>query len=408
MNDPGQRPQPGVFRAEAYAHYLRGTEDQPTRLKVSPPWTWALLWAVLCMLAVATILGFAGWIEVNTRATAILRPAGGMRSLDAPVGGTVRAVHVAPGQTVRAGDPLVSIDSPGVRGELLQVQREIELIESDFDQVSGRQAALHSDQVRSTRSRMANAEEQLASLRTTVANYRSRWEALASLAESQVVSRFSVMEARESYDNAARQLSAAEQQLEQVRQELARLEGGREMELWNQRQALDSARSREEAIRLRLAQAEIRAPEDGLIDALLIKPGDAVPAGSQLGRLVPVDVPLQVVSFLPEKDRAFVREGDTVRLELEQLPYSEFGSLGARVLRISDSLATSQEVEQALGDGISPGVPTYRVELEITDTSAASEAGISLRTGMLMKARFTLRRQRPVTVMFEPLRRWLD
>jgi hypothetical protein len=45
--------------------------------------------------------------------------------------------------------------------------------------------------------------------------------------------------------------------------------------------------------------------------------------------------------------------------------------------------------------------------LRLIDTRAVEKAGIPLRSGMLMNARFTLRRQRLITLVLDPLRKWL-
>jgi len=113
------------------------------------------------------------------------------------------------------------------------------------------------------------------------------------------------------------------------------------------------------------------------------------------------------VCFLPEKDRAFVKEGDAALLEMDQLPYAEFGTVRARVLRISSDLASPHELQDALGEGPALAAPSFRVELEITDAGAARKAKVPLRSGMLLNARFTLRRQRLITLVLEPLRKWL-
>jgi multidrug efflux pump subunit AcrA (membrane-fusion protein) len=113
-----------------------------------------------------------------------------------------------------------------------------------------------------------------------------------------------------------------------------------------------------------------------------------------------------VVSFLAEKDRAFVKPGDDVRLELDQLPYAEYGTLQAKVIRISDDLASPYEIREALGEDQKLDAPAYRVELEITDAASLHAAQVRLRTGMLMNVRYTLRRQRFITLVLDPLRRW--
>jgi membrane fusion protein len=150
----------------------------------------------------------------------------------------------------------------------------------------------------------------------------------------------------------------------------------------------------------------VLAPEEGTVEALLVKPGEVVQAGQPVGKIVP-ESGLRVIAFLAEKDRAFARIGDDVSLELDQLPDAEFGTLKARVTRIGDDLASPSEVSEALGDGQTLAVPAYRVELAITDAHAAEAAGVKLRTGTLLNARFTLRRQRLLTLVLSPLKRWI-
>jgi HlyD family secretion protein len=129
-----------------------------------------------------------------------------------------------------------------------------------------------------------------------------------------------------------------------------------------------------------------------------------VRSGQVVGKIVPREVPFQVVSFLAERDRAFVKQGDTVKLELDQLPYAEFGTLPGTVSRIADDLATPLELQDALGD-IRPADPTYRVEIAVDDRG---RRGPPLRTGMLVSVRYTLRRQRLIVLLLEPLRPWFD
>jgi len=190
-------------------------------------------------------------------------------------------------------------------------------------------------------------------------------------------------------------------------QELASLAGRREEELWQRQQVLSGAQNRRDSLALVRRQTLVEAPEDGTVEALLARLGEVVQAGQVVGKLIPRGSPLQVVSFLAERDRAFVKVDDEVHLELDQLPYAEYGTLRARVVRISDDLASPFEIREALGEDQKLDHPTYRVELEITDARAASAARVKLRTGMLMSVRYTLRRQKLVTLVLDPLRRWL-
>lgn len=394
-----------LFRQQARQQYHDG-DQALERLQVSPPWTWWLMGLVTAALLTALVLGVVGTVEFNTRAIGVLRPGNGVRSLTAQISGSVRSVQARSGQLVHAGDVVLTLDAPDLQGRLLQSRRELDVLTSHYEQVSAQQQMLHDKQMASVRIRMRKMRDQIASQRVSLTTYEKKWKALASLADSGVVSKMSVIEAREAHAQASRQLASAQQALQQIHQELAVLASRREAELWQQKQALKAAQSRHEALQLSAGQIVIRAPQTGTVEALVVNPGDVVVPGMVLGKLIPTGTPLRVVAFLAEKDRAFVNVGDAARLELGQLPYGEYGTLGARVVRISDSLSTPYEVIEALGKYGTPGIPTYRVELEVTDASAARAAGIHLRSGMRMQARFTLRRERPITILLEPLRRW--
>jgi membrane fusion protein len=395
-----------IFREEARAWHARA-EEPPRRLDVSPPWSWTLLWVLLALLAAALVFAFAGRVEVNSRAIGILRPTTGVQLLTSQVAGTVASVAAQSGEAVAQGDVVLGISAPQLEGQLLEARRQVELLESDFRAVSQQQDRLHQQRVAQARIRLAKLEEQGASDKESLAAAGRKREAVAGLAERGLMPKFAVLDAEEVVAQAGRRLTATEQSIAAARQELASMDSERESDLWLRRQSLDGAQSRLEALELSNRQTQLRAPQDGVIEALLVKPGDVVQAGQTVGKLIPGDASLRVVSFLAEKDRAFVQVGSEVRLELDQLPYGEYGTLGARVERISDDLASPHEIQEALGEGRSLESPSFRVVLAITDDGAARSSSVRLRSGMLMQVRYTLRRQRPITLVLEPLRQWL-
>jgi membrane fusion protein len=395
-----------LFRKEAREHFLRG-EQSLRRVDISPPWTWALLALLLAALCTTIVFAMVGSIEVNTRAIGILRPTSGVRVLISQVSGKVASVQRQSGETIAAGDAVLQIDSPQLQGQWLEAQRHVTLLESDFGAFSQQQDRLYKRQLAESRIRIGKQMEQIASERASIAVMKRKLEAMRSLESSAVVSRFAVLDAQEAVAQAERRLANSEQTLAIANQELAAMDSRQQSELWQRRQSLDTARSRRESMRLESQQTRVVAPHGGVIEALLVKPGDDVRPGQTLGKIIPGGTPLEVVSFLPEKDRAFVAVGSEVRLEIDQLPYGEYGTLGARVVRISDDLASTDEVRQALGDGRDLKGPAFRVLLSITDKEAADAVAVRLRSGMLMQVRYTLRRQRPITLVLEPLRKWL-
>ena len=399
-------PHSDLFRKDALKHFLQAEEGRGL-VRISPPWTWVLLWILLAALGAAGVASFLGHVEVTGRGRGIVRPSTGVRILVSQTGGSVGAIEVRSGQTVLAGTVLVRIEAPAIQGQLLEADRQAEAVRGDFRRLSTRQDVANGEQVQRLDARIEQLLGQLASHGESIRIYERRLKAKLELEQAGLVSAIEVDEARDALAQTQRQRSGAQQALDQARQERAALESRRQDELWQRQQVVQSAETRRDALAFAQGQTLVRASEDGQVEALLVEPGEVLQPGQAVGKLIPRGAPLLVVSFLAEKDRAFVQPGAEVHLELDQLPYAEYGALRARVLRISDDLASPYEVREALGEDQKLEAPAYRVELEITDTRALDAAKVKLRTGMLMDVRYTLRRQRVITMVLGPLRRWL-
>jgi adhesin transport system membrane fusion protein len=400
-----RQPNPSLFREEALKHYLQ-TEEGRGLVKVSPPWTWTLLLILLVAIGTAVVVSFLGHVEVNGRGRGIIRPSNGVRILVSQSGGTVESIFVRSGQLVKGGEVILRVAAPNIQAQLLEAERQAESVGSEYQTLSLRQDVAYAEQFQRMKGRIAALQEQLVSYRESIPLYERRLKAKLVLEKDGLVSAIEVDDARENLSQAKRQVSAAQQSMGQAKQEGAALESRRQDEIWQRKQVVQNAETKRDTMAFVRGQTVVVAPENGVVEALLVNPGEVLQLGQAVGKLIPQGVPLQVVSFLAEKDRAFVKVGDEVHLELEQLPYSEYGTVRARVARVSDDLASPYEIREALGEDLKLDAPTYRVELEITDTKALTSANVKLRTGMLMNVRYTLRRQRFITLVLDPLRRW--
>ena len=402
---PMTQPSPDLFRQEALRHYLQ-TEEGRGLVRVSPPWTWGLLLVLLSALSAALLASIFGKVEVNGRGRGILRPSSGVRMVIAKIDGTVGQLEARTGQQVRTGAVLVRLEAPPVQAQLLEAQHQVDNVRKHFKVTAALQDRAFAQQTQRLAARIHKLKDQIHSQRHSIELLDRNLSRTLALERERILSPAKADEAREASAQAHRQLSLAEQALEQAAQDQAGLENGRQDSLWQRRQTIESAETRVESMAFMLGQTLLKAPEDGLVEAMLVKPGAVVQAGQALCKLIPQGAPLQVVAFLEEKDRAFVKPGDEVQLELDQLPYAEYGTVRARVAHISDDLASPFEIREALGDNPAAPGPTFRVELDILEAKAALKAGIPLRSGMLMNARFTLRRQRLITLVLDPLRKW--
>lgn len=396
-----------LFRRTAIEHYL-ATDEQGDIIRISPPWTWILLVVVMVVLGVTLAASVVTSVEITDRGPAILRPAGGIRTLVAETGGVVSEIQARSGQEVPQSQTILVLASAGLQARLLEAERELQLLTTDAKGYAERQSRTYDEQERLLAARLNMLRDEERSQEQSVASFERKLTRTVELEKSGLLSVTVVEDVREAVAQSRRQLSNSKRSVTQTQQELASIRSRRQDELWQREQALKTARSQRDALAFSLRQTRIQAPVAGIVEAVTVKVGDVVQATQIVGKLVPQDRRFQVVAFLPEKDRSSVKLGDEVRLELEQFPYAEFGTIRGHIKRIGDDLASSAEMREALGEDARLSGSAYRVEIAISDPAAIESGGIHLRSGMLMNVRYTLRRERPITFFFAPIRRWLS
>ncbi len=396
-----------LFRQEALDHLMKD-EEVKEPLRVSPPWTWHLFIVLGAALGVALLVSIFGKVEVQNTGRGILRPQAGVRLMQAQIGGVLGQTWARSGDVVRAGQAIARIDSAQMEGALLETERQLQLLRSTGQVFNQQEDKLILEQLTAAQVKLANQENQVKSYEGSVKTQEKKVEAVRRLLQEQLVASINLDEAVDQLNAAIRMRDAAKQQLVELQHEVSSLKNQRERSQWQRVQELSGTQSKRDALDSTLRQTHVVAPVDGFLEAFVARPGDLLVPGQTVAKLIPEDSPLHVVAFLAEKDRAFVKSGDTVLLELESYPFTEFGTVKGYVVRISSDLASPHEVQEALGEGGRLEYPAYRVEIQLTEERPKSLKDVKLRAGMLLNARFTLRRQRLITVVLEPLRRWLE
>lgn len=396
-----------LFRERALQAY-RGHEAPGRLLRSVSPRGWALHLVLTSLFAVAVGAAVLGKVELSTRGRGVLRADGGVQALVAQAPGVVRVVHARSGDRVLAGAPILEVDSAALQSQLLEADERVRLVGSALTAMETRQRALFGQRTHLLDERAELLQRRLEMQRDTVARLGRRAEQVQQGADQGVVTARDADVAREEAAAAERQGLGIEEELNEVRTTLATLRSQREAEVYASRQEEQSARARRDALALLLAQNRVTVTQDGWLEAILVRPGDVVEAGTPLGKLVPDREARQIVAFVPERDRAFLDVGALARVEVDRLPAGEFGSLTGKVTRVSADLASTAEMADAFGPQAGPPEAAYRVELELVDDAQAARLARWLRAGALVEVRFALRRRSVITLVLEPLRRFLE
>lgn len=166
-------------------------------------------------------------------------------------------------------------------------------------------------------------------------------------------------------------------------------------------------RSAGELERLKLAEdsdAEraIRAPQDGIVSAALIAPGQSVLLGQVLFTLTPQDQPLVLRLLVPARAAAAVQPGMAVKFVLHAYPQEKFGQFDARIESMSNAPALPADLLQTSLSNAPVYVALAQPPAVLTGPNGRA---LALKPGMQAEALVPVERRRVIEWMFEPLLR---
>jgi multidrug resistance efflux pump len=400
---------PNLFRPAAIEHYMvRQQDGVPVPMRIAPTWTWWIFWSLFAVIAFALALSVATRIEVRGSGRGVFYIASGARPIVAQASGKVSQIAVARGQQVSPGDLLVELESATLQAQLLEAERAIEQYYETTKPAQDALDRLAESQLNESIRKHEIQKEQLASIEQSVKLYESKLKSAEEMHSHGLLSLFSLEEAKESLAQALRNVNSAKHALMSSDQEISSAKARIASDKLRNQQEIQNLITKRDALAYSIALTRIAATDSGILEGLHVHAGDVINPGQVLGRIIPGSTDPVAFALLPETDRAQVKPGDTVRLEVDQFPKADWGTINATIHRIPDSPATINELRGIFGDSITAETSSYLVELRIPANQNAKAAKQSMQSGMGFQANFVLKRQRPIVFMLEPLRRWLE
>ena len=252
---------------------------------------------IVILLVLAAAAGAAFWAFRARQREKPLTFSGSIEARDVEVGslvgGRVASVLVDEGATVRAGQPLVTLETDlGA----LQIGEQRAVVEQARAGLARVKAGPRREEIVRARAQADNAERE-----------RRRLEALLDQG----------LIPRQQYDDAA---TAAKTALETYR-ELAR--GSRVEDVHAAEAALDQAEQRLAFLLRQSQETVVKSPADGVIEALDLRPGDLVAANQPVARILEPGQ-LWVRVWVPEPSLGKVRLGQKAAITVDTYPKREF------------------------------------------------------------------------------------
>ena len=379
---------------------------------------------VLAVAALVALVLVEGRYTRKAHVSGFLVPDKGVLRLLPQQAGTVLERRVAEGQAVRQGDILfvLSTDRATLGGDTqATIQTSLAARGKSLQDAARQRASLQHEQragfdrqIDDIRRELVqvDAEAELQRQRLLLAQQaQARVESLRAenfISQAQVQAKSEeVLGVRAQIQSLMRQRAAKQREigtLEAQRRELPlrsqALQGEIEREL-----ATLAQESAENEARQRIV---VRAPQDGVVTAVLAELGQAVSAGAPLASLLPADAKLQAQLFAPSSAVGFLRQNQQVQLRYQAFPYQKFGHHAGQVSQVSRTpLQAADLASLPLPESMksTPSAePLYRITVTL-DQQAVQAYGQAqpLSPGMQIDADVMLDRRRLIEWIFEPL-----
>jgi len=384
---------------------------------------------VLTVLVVVTaflVAGFlfAGHYTRKAHITGYLVPDRGVLRLVPPQAGVVAESHAVEGQGVKRGDVLfvLSIDRASLSGDTqAQVQSSIAA-----RKLSLQDAQRHAEQLQ--QEQVAGFDRQLADMKRELA----QMDAESHLYEQQLALKQQDLAQYESLRGenfvSDAHLRTKKSEVLDVQAKLQALSLKRSAQV--REMGVIEVRRREEPLRSMAAIGEIerelatlagasaenaakqtvviRAPQDGVVTAVLAGVGHSVTPATALASLLPSDAKLQAKLFAPSSAVGFVRPDQSVQLRYQAFPYQKFGHHAGQVVQVSRTpLHAAELASLPLPESLkaTPSAePLYPITVML-DEQAVQAYGQAqpLAPGMQLEADVLLDKRRLIEWIFEPL-----
>jgi len=331
--------------------------------------------------------------------------------MSAPVAGNISRVLVDDGGSVRAGQALLVITSERYTGAGLSVEGAInrdlqEQVKTIGQTISNaRLQALHSgndltQQLRYVEVQAARTEEQISIAAANLLEQQALLSKMSQLLEKSYISGFEVQRQRTAVAEArsavsrlkATQVSGA-REAQELRGRLNQISSDLEKNLNSANIQLAQTsvdQSRNNAARISV----IRAPADGVITTLVVRPGQTIAIGQFLMRIVPSGTEMEVEALVPSSAIGFVAPRQAVALRFRAFPFQKFGAMAGTVRSVATTTMSPDEIKALYGIQSQAAEPMYRVRIKDIPQHVKFDSGKRpIMPGMLVDADIMVERR---------------
>jgi len=431
---------PPLRLAHEAAFLPAALELQETPVSPAPR---VVAWLLMAFAAITVLWAVFGWIDVVAVAQGRIVPNAGSKLIQPIETAAVKAIHVADGQAVKAGQVLVELDAtqavadsrrtandlatarlaaararaflaalsgrpahidplPGIPADRLQQEQRI--LEGQFAEYQARLGRIDAELAK-REAELRSTREIVGKLEQTAPIARKRADDYKDLVDKNFISRHGYLEKEQIRIEQEGDLATQRSRLKELAAAIAEAQGQRNALLAEtRRSALDSLNEAEQkatSYGQELVKNENRgrlltltAPVDGTVQQLAVRTvGGVVTPAQTLMVVVPRDDALEVEAFVENKDIGFVDAGQEAEVKIETFPFTRYGTIQAKLIHVS---------HDAISDEKRGLIYSTRAKLA-RSTVAVEDKTVNLTAGMAVSLEIKIGKRRVIEYFLSPL-----
>lgn len=399
--------------------------------------TRGLLYLLIVFVSIALPWAMLSEVDETGSARGRLEPKGKTLRLDVPVAGTVTAVKVKEGQTVRRGQVLLELDSALTRSELQQAQARLEGQLNRLVQLNLIANQLEISQRTQQQQNLAQQSAQLAQLEQTQQrlNFNRKAYLIAKsrlaadtveeeryreLLREGVVAPIKLVEIQRTRNESQQTLNQAASDFQQAQSEIKKQRSDRrniissgELSLLETSERIKQIQSQIvelqsevtqnrkliTSLKYQIGQRIIKATTGGTVFQFATENyGSVLQVGQMVTQIAPQGAKLVFRAQMPSSESGFLKLGLPVKLKFDAYPFQDYGVVSGRLRWISPD---SKIVDTAQGK-----VEIFELEITLDRTYIQTQnKRIALSPGQTATAEVIVRQRRLIDFILDPFKK---
>ncbi len=433
------------------------------------PMAVTILWTICLMFTAALVWSILAKLDIHAVAQGRVQPNGRSKLVQPFDPGTVKAINVQNGMSVKAGDVLIELDPTEARAVADSAIRDLEAIDAEITRRQAAIVAVRAGQetiaIPFTRqispvvrkreetalaadlgqyfSTLASLQAQLAEKRAQKVRFTGSTEAREklmailkqrvdmreTLVAREAGTKAAVLDALQIYQDQATSLAYEQGQLLEADAGIVSL--NRKVEqttmefVAQQTQKITEAEQKSDRLRQDVIRAEVKetrtrltASIDGTVQQLAVTTvGQVVTSGQPLMIIVPSEGRIEVEALVLNRDIGFIEIGQDAVVKLEAFPFTKYGTIAGKVVRISRDAVDDRDAQSAgdpttAGRSVAPATGSnktqnlvFPVTIELSRlTITTDNREVALTPGMMATVEILTGDRRVIDYLLSPLR----